>query len=190
MGDDKEKITLYGSGKVTKKRLCDKIELITSIALKFALNNYYDSNNRLIFNGEVINDSNINSLLILLTKQCNLPPNINEFIFLLKKCGIDPALIINDKIRKKLNIAMRTTINSSPPDPIYPPNVLTNIQHNSEYYVKKLGSKQAVKKKRNKRKSPVKRQGNSEKASYNLRSHGRNWSIPEGNTHTDLQPAK
>lgn len=89
-----------------------KINHIIEIALKLAANSCYDSNKRLVFNGSPLNGTDIAGLVAIAmsnAKNNNKQKGISEFVYVLKKIGIDSNWIENSNIRAMLSNCSKVT---------------------------------------------------------------------------------
>lgn len=116
-----------GSGCDSKSEMLDTIERIVDVSLKLAYNGCYDNKKRLIFNDLPINGTNVAKLLA--NAIYNLKNNVKqkgkpEFIFILKKIGVDPDSIKNINIRRPFSNSADIIAETS----IRGPTVFTNTE--------------------------------------------------------------
>lgn len=193
---------MEGLGHLDRTVKPSKIESIINIALKLAANSCYDTSNRIIYDGKPIAGSNIINLIasLMMQHEKGVEEGMNKFIRLMKNCNIDPELITNKIIQKRLRKIMSNSSDFVQETKSYPINVLMNIDKNPEYYVKKVEKEnlkrkqketnfkllEREKKKRQRRKSakpePKTNDQSIKKPAYNLRSHGSTWIIPGRNS--------
>src|SRR5207245_270197 len=103
----------------------DKVQKLLDIALKLALIKGYNEKRQILApDGTFLPNSDILHLLNYTLSPGKVLIGETEFIYLLRKAGVDPTIIVNEHVRSRLIALYQTAARSeSPPSPPDSPHI-------------------------------------------------------------------
>ena len=114
-----------------KKPVFDKLLRILRIILKLASNKSYSDDGHLIWNNQVVPNTNITILINHAMTAGRLINGEDEFIKILHEANINPEDIINPNIQRKLSLKYSNTL-STPQENLHDDSIITETINDND----------------------------------------------------------